>query len=200
VAIPPATISYWWHWHCGGRGKIYFDLEPDLGESEILGYSVGLRWRIGSSSFFASVEMLAKLYGGGFGKCVPWVLCRAEGKENDASDMESLFVFSSGWFDRFCRRNRVVLRRMTRVVSKNVSILKAKKSLRSVLKLVGSDVARGLQPIHTLVPSICTAGFSSDGRGYSAPTAPLSNGIAYGYDNQPGRDSHSLSFCCGHDL
>jgi hypothetical protein len=38
--------------------------------SEILGYAVGLRWRIGSSSFFASPEMLDTLYGGGgFGKC-----------------------------------------------------------------------------------------------------------------------------------
>jgi hypothetical protein len=96
---------------------------------------------------------------------------RAEGKENDASDTESLFVFSSGRFDGFCRRNR-------RVVRIYLSFLKAKKSLLSVLKLVGSDVARGLQPIHTLVPSICTAGLSSDGRGYSAPTAPPSNGIA----------------------
>ena len=43
-------------------------------------------------------------------------LLRAQGKQNDASDMESLFVFSSGWFEGFCRRNRVVLRRLTRVV------------------------------------------------------------------------------------
>ena len=113
---------------------------------------------------------------------------RAEGKENDASDMES---YGSKEVDSS---------------SKNISIfLKVKKSLLPVLKLVGSDVARGLQPIHTLVPSICTAGLSSDGRGYSAPTAPPSSDIAseslsHGYDNQPGRDSHSFSFCCGHDL
>src|SRR5467141_267991 len=30
---------------------------------------------------------------------------RAQGKQNDASDMESLFVFSPGWFEGFCRRN-----------------------------------------------------------------------------------------------
>jgi hypothetical protein len=44
----------------GSRGKIYFDLEPDLGESEILGYAVGPRWRIGSSNFFASVETIRR--------------------------------------------------------------------------------------------------------------------------------------------
>ena len=41
---------------------------------------------------------------------------RAKGEENNASDMESLFVFSNGWFEGFCRRNRVVPRRLTRVV------------------------------------------------------------------------------------
>ena len=49
--------------------KIYFDPEPDLGESEILGYAVGPRWRINSSSSFASVEIMDTLCGGdGFGK------------------------------------------------------------------------------------------------------------------------------------
>jgi hypothetical protein len=41
---------------------------------------------------------------------------RARGQENGADDMESLFVFSSGWFEGFCRRNRVALRRLTRIV------------------------------------------------------------------------------------
>jgi hypothetical protein len=41
---------------------------------------------------------------------------RARGQENGANDMESLFVFSSGWFEGFCRRNRVALRRLTRIV------------------------------------------------------------------------------------
>jgi len=54
----------------GTRGMIYFDLEPDLGWFERLGFAVGLRWRIGSSGFFASAGMPDTLYGGGgFERC-----------------------------------------------------------------------------------------------------------------------------------
>jgi hypothetical protein len=40
----------------------------------------------------------------------------AAGKQKEADNIAALFVFSSGWFDGFCRRNRIVLRRVTKVV------------------------------------------------------------------------------------
>ena len=41
---------------------------------------------------------------------------RAKGKIREAADMDSLFVCSSGWFEGFCRRNSISLRRLTRIV------------------------------------------------------------------------------------
>ena len=41
---------------------------------------------------------------------------RANGKVNEAADMDSLFVCSNGRFEGFCRRNRIALRRLTRIV------------------------------------------------------------------------------------
>lgn len=39
------------------------------------------------------------------------------GEKEQAAVMKTLFVFSNGWFENFCRRHRISLRRTTRVVS-----------------------------------------------------------------------------------
>jgi hypothetical protein len=41
---------------------------------------------------------------------------KAQGKNSEAAEMENLFVFSNGFFG-FYRRNRIVLRKLTRVIS-----------------------------------------------------------------------------------
>jgi Tc5 transposase DNA-binding domain len=117
--IPYNTISYWWKQRedifrsrAGSRmvQKTWICCWPEMedrlfqlfSERRNAGYTVR-RWWFRKMS----IKLFREFYVDPL---------RAQGKENDASEMESLFVFSSGWFDGFCRRNRVALRRLTRVV------------------------------------------------------------------------------------
>jgi hypothetical protein len=42
---------------------------------------------------------------------------KAQGKHGEAAEIENSFVFSNGYFEGFYQRNRVMLRKLTRVVS-----------------------------------------------------------------------------------
>ena len=118
--IPQTTISTWWRtrdqifsspegsrmvrnsWTCS-----WPEMERELfrlfSEHREMGY-ITRRWWFRSTS----MRLFREIYVNPL---------KAQGKNSEAAEMENLFVFSNGFFGRFCRRNRIVLRKLTRVVS-----------------------------------------------------------------------------------
>jgi hypothetical protein len=118
--IPQTTISDWWK----NRDRIFNSQEgsrrvqkswtccwPEMEkelfrlfcERRTMGYIVR-RWWFRTTS----IRLFRETYGDPL---------RAQGKHDEAAEVENLFVFSNGYFEGFCRRNRVTLRKLTRVVS-----------------------------------------------------------------------------------
>jgi hypothetical protein len=117
--IPRSTISDWWR----NRDQIFNSREgnrmvrncwtccwPEM-EKELfrlfcerreMGYIVR-RWWLRSTS----LRLFRETYVDPL---------KAQGKHSEAAEIQNLFVFSNGYFEGFCRRNRISLRRLTRIV------------------------------------------------------------------------------------
>ena len=118
--IPQSTLSFWWKNRDGifssqtGSRRVqtswtcsWPEMERELFrlfcERRTMGYIVRRWWFRGTS-----IRLFREMYGDPL---------RAQGKHDEAAEIEKLFVFSNGYFEGFCRRNRVSLRKLTRVVS-----------------------------------------------------------------------------------
>lgn len=140
--MPQSTVSDWWK----NRDRIFNsqagsrrvqstwtccwpEMEKELFrlfcERRTMGYIVR-RWWFRATS----IRLFREMYGGPL---------RAQGKHDEAAEVENLFVFSNGYFEGFCRRNRVVLRKLTRVVSFWFHVHCCQRF--SELRLVGADAS-----------------------------------------------------------